>query len=92
MPAVAQRDRERKPDIAEPDDADPRMVAEFWCDVLGYEIAGALWFDGISEGLPPAEACPLCDLQPNACSGILTHGTTLTIAPRPTAPASSIVT
>ena len=48
-----------------------------------------LWFDGITQGLPPAEACPLCDLRPNACAGLLTHGVTLTITPRPTAPALS---
>ncbi|MER6078266.1 hypothetical protein [Streptomyces sp. NPDC001833] len=56
---------------------------------MGLTGRHALWFDGITEGLPPAEGCPLCDLQPNACTGILTHGTTLTIAPRPTAPALS---
>ncbi|MGW7378219.1 hypothetical protein [Streptomyces sp. NPDC054794] len=56
---------------------------------LGLTGRHALWFDGITQGLPPAEECPLCDLQPNACSGILTDGTTLTIAPRPTAPALS---
>ncbi|UXY31442.1 hypothetical protein [Streptomyces sp. HUAS TT20] len=56
---------------------------------LGLTGRHALWFDGITQGLPPAEDCPLCDLQPNACTGILTHGTTLTIAPRPTAPALS---
>ncbi|WP_369230140.1 hypothetical protein AB5J56_04180 [Streptomyces sp. R21] len=56
---------------------------------LGLTGRHALWFDGITEGLPPAEDCPLCDLQPNACTGILTHGTTLTFAPRPTAPALS---
>ncbi|MCX4885777.1 hypothetical protein [Streptomyces sp. NBC_00847] len=56
---------------------------------MGLTGRHALWFDGITEGLPPAEGCPLCDLQPNACTGILTHGTTLTIAPRPTAAALS---
>ena len=56
---------------------------------MGLTGRHALWFDGITQGLPPAEACPLCDLQPNPCTGILTHGTTLTIAPRPTAPALS---
>jgi hypothetical protein len=56
---------------------------------MGLTGRHALWFDGITQGLPPAEACPLCDLQPNACAGILTHGTTLTITPRPTAPALS---
>ncbi|MEU6683370.1 hypothetical protein [Streptomyces sp. NPDC046832] len=54
---------------------------------LGLTGRHALWFDGITPGLPPAEGCTLCDLQPDACTGILTHGTTLTIAPRPTAPA-----
>ncbi|MCD9874470.1 hypothetical protein LJ657_12415 [Streptomyces sp. NR30] len=53
---------------------------------MGLTGRHALWFDGITDGLPPTEACPLCDLQPNPCTGILTHGTTLTIAPRPTAP------
>ncbi|WP_150134987.1 hypothetical protein [Streptomyces hyaluromycini] len=56
---------------------------------MGLTGRHALWFDGITEGLPPAEDCPLCDLQPNPCTGILTHGTTLTIGPRPTAPALS---
>lgn len=56
---------------------------------MGLTGRHALWFDGITQGLPPAEECPLCDLQPNACTGILTHGTTLTISPRATAPALS---
>jgi hypothetical protein len=56
---------------------------------MGLTGRHALWFDGITQGLPPAEECPLCDLQPNPCTGILTHGTTLTIAPRPTTPALS---
>ena len=56
---------------------------------MGLTGRHALWFDGITEGLPPAEDCPLCDLQPDPCTGILTHGTTLTIGPRPTAPALS---
>ncbi|MFF5313644.1 hypothetical protein [Streptomyces massasporeus] len=53
---------------------------------MGLTGRHALWFDGITQGLPPAEECPLCDLQPNACTGILTHGTTLTLTKRPTAP------
>ncbi|MGW3098339.1 hypothetical protein ACWDCC_33425 [Streptomyces sp. NPDC001102] len=56
---------------------------------MGLTGRHALWFDGITQGLPPAESCPLCDLQPNSCSGILTHGTTLTVAPRPTVAALS---
>ncbi|MFD8717374.1 hypothetical protein ACFV2H_04900 [Streptomyces sp. NPDC059629] len=56
---------------------------------MGLTGRHALWFDGITEGLPPAEDCPLCDLQPNPCTGVLTHGTTLTFGPRPTAPALS---
>ncbi|MEV6942625.1 hypothetical protein AB0N07_11605 [Streptomyces sp. NPDC051172] len=56
---------------------------------MGLTGRHALWFDGITQGLPPAEDCPLCDLQPNPCTGILTDGTTLTLAPRPTAPALS---
>nr|WP_079083289.1 hypothetical protein [Streptomyces antibioticus] len=56
---------------------------------MGLTGRHALWFDGITEGLPPAEACPLCDLQPNPCTGILTDGTELTIAPRATVPALS---
>ncbi|MEV5954002.1 hypothetical protein AB0M11_09560 [Streptomyces sp. NPDC051987] len=56
---------------------------------MGLTGRHALWFDGITEGLPPAEDCPLCDLRPDPCAGILTHGTTLTIGPRPTAPALS---
>ncbi|MGW7256703.1 hypothetical protein [Streptomyces sp. NPDC054834] len=59
---------------------------------MGLTGRHALWFDGITQGLPPAEACPLCDLQPDACTGILTHGTTLAISPRPTAPALSTLT
>ncbi|MFH0519442.1 hypothetical protein ACHBTE_20000 [Streptomyces sp. M41] len=56
---------------------------------LGLTGRHGLWFDGIVQGLPPAEDCSLCDLQPNACTGILTDGTTLTLSPRPTAPALS---
>ncbi|MFF7043831.1 hypothetical protein ACIP4T_09160 [Streptomyces massasporeus] len=56
---------------------------------MGLTGRHALWFDGITQGLPPAEECPLCDLQPNACTGILTHGTTLTLSKRPTAPVLS---
>ena len=56
---------------------------------MGLTGRHALWFDGITEGLPPAHGCALCDLQPNACTGILTEGTTLTISPRPTVPALS---
>ena len=56
---------------------------------MGLTGRHALWFDGITQGLPPAEDCPLCDLQPNPCTGILTDGTTLTIAPRATVPALS---
>ncbi|WP_369211435.1 hypothetical protein [Streptomyces flavofungini] len=54
---------------------------------LGLTGRHALWFDGITQDLPPAEDCPLCGLQPDACTGILTHGVALTIAARPTAPA-----
>ncbi|MGI5460507.1 hypothetical protein ACQEWB_46535 [Streptomyces sp. CA-249302] len=56
---------------------------------MGLTGRHALWFDGITDGLPPADGCPLCDLQPDPCSGILTGGTTLTIAPRATVPALS---
>ncbi|MFF5493886.1 hypothetical protein [Streptomyces aquilus] len=56
---------------------------------MGLTGRHALWFDGITQGLPPADACPLCDLQPNPCTGILTDGTTLTVAPRATVPALS---
>ncbi|MFJ4277537.1 hypothetical protein [Streptomyces massasporeus] len=56
---------------------------------MGLTGRHALWFDGITQGLPPTEECPLCDLQPNACTGILTHGTTLTFTERPTVPALS---
>ncbi|MFE0675620.1 hypothetical protein [Streptomyces sp. NPDC058867] len=56
---------------------------------MGLTGRHALWFDGITRGLPSAEECPLCDLQPNACTGILTDGTTLTLAERPAAPALS---
>ena len=56
---------------------------------MGLTGRHALWFDGITDGLPSAEDCPLCDLQPNPCTGILTHGATLAFGPRPTAPALS---
>ncbi|MEU2337717.1 hypothetical protein ABZ770_20785 [Streptomyces sp. NPDC006654] len=56
---------------------------------MGLTGRHALWFDGITQGLPPADGCPLCDLQPDSCSGLLTHGTTLTVSPRPTVPALS---
>ncbi len=56
---------------------------------MGLTGRHALWFDGITQGLPAADGCPLCDLQPNSCAGILTDGTTLTMSPRPTAPALS---
>ncbi|MEU6372414.1 hypothetical protein [Streptomyces sp. NPDC046909] len=56
---------------------------------MGLTGRHALWFDGITQGLPPTDDCPLCDLQPNSCSGILTDGTTLTLAQRPTVPALS---
>ncbi|NUS76505.1 MAG: hypothetical protein HOV70_09930, partial [Streptomyces sp.] len=59
---------------------------------MGLTGRHALWFDGITQGLPEAEACPLCDLQPNPCTGILTEGTTLTVAPRATVPALSVRT
>ncbi|MER6676624.1 hypothetical protein [Streptomyces sp. NPDC000983] len=52
---------------------------------MGLTGRHALWFDGITQGLPPAEECALCDLQPGAHTGILTHGATLTFAERPTA-------
>ncbi|SBT92515.1 hypothetical protein GA0115233_104632 [Streptomyces sp. DI166] len=56
---------------------------------MGLTGRHALWFDGITQGLPSAQGCALCDLQPNACSGILTHGTTLTLSPRRSAPSLS---
>ncbi|WP_317454006.1 hypothetical protein [Streptomyces sp. TRM68416] len=56
---------------------------------MGLTGRHALWFDGITQGLPPAEDCVLCDLQPNACTGLLTDGTTLTVAARATVPALS---
>ncbi|MBO8187117.1 hypothetical protein JW592_16835 [Streptomyces sp. DW4-2] len=37
----------------------------------------ALWFDGITSGLPPLEGCLLCGIEPNACAGLLTAGVTL---------------
>ncbi|MFG2958113.1 hypothetical protein ACGF5O_30910 [Streptomyces sp. NPDC048291] len=54
---------------------------------MGLTGRHALWFDGITRGLPPAEGCALCDLQPNPCTGILSDGTTLAVGPRPTVPA-----
>ncbi len=34
----------------------------------------ALWFDGITDGLPAREDCLLCGIEPNACTGLLTEG------------------
>ncbi|MGP3985895.1 hypothetical protein [Streptomyces sp. 3N207] len=44
----------------------------------------ALWFDGITNGLPPRDGCPLCGIEPNACTGLLTDGVTLRIGCTPT--------
>ncbi|MCH0542274.1 hypothetical protein I3F58_22515 [Streptomyces sp. MUM 203J] len=51
---------------------------------MGLTGRHALWFDGITPGLPPAEDCPLCGIQPSACAGLLSGGVTLRTGPRPT--------
>lgn len=40
------------------------------------------WFDGIIDGFPTAEDCPLCGIEPNACAGLLSGGVTLHIGPQ----------
>ncbi|MGI5347938.1 hypothetical protein ACQEU8_07035 [Streptomyces sp. CA-250714] len=44
----------------------------------------ALWFDGITNGLPPMDDCPLCGIEPNACTGLLTDGVVLRTGHTPT--------
>jgi hypothetical protein len=48
---------------------------------MGLNGRHPLWFDGIAPSLPPADECPLCDLQSNACTTLLLSGTNLTLAP-----------
>ncbi|WP_245225234.1 hypothetical protein [Streptomyces smyrnaeus] len=43
----------------------------------------ALWFDGITNGLPPVDGCPLCGIEPNACTGLLTDGVALRVGGTP---------
>jgi hypothetical protein len=50
---------------------------------LGLTGRHALWFDGITDGLPPAGDCPLCGIQPEACAGLLFGGVTLRTGPQP---------
>ncbi|KAB2347055.1 hypothetical protein F8566_22190 [Actinomadura rudentiformis] len=42
----------------------------------------ALWFDGIIDELPPLEDCPLCGIEPNSCTGLLSGGITLKSGPQ----------
>jgi hypothetical protein len=42
----------------------------------------ALWFDGITDELRPVRNCPLCGIEPNACTGLLSGGITLKFGPR----------
>ncbi|MFI2352387.1 hypothetical protein ACH492_36425 [Streptomyces sp. NPDC019443] len=51
---------------------------------MGLTGRHALWYDGITNGLPPIEDCPLCGIQPNACVGLVSGGVTLRTGPRPT--------
>lgn len=51
---------------------------------MGLTGRHALWFDGITNGFPAAEHCPLCGIQPNPCTGLLSDGVTLHIGPQPT--------
>lgn len=51
---------------------------------MGLTGRHALWFDGITDGLPRAEDCPLCGIEPNACAGLVSGGVTLRTGPRPT--------
>ena len=44
----------------------------------------ALWFDGITNGLPPEDGCLLCGIEPDACAGLLTDGVALRTGPTPT--------
>ncbi|MFI5806363.1 hypothetical protein [Streptomyces sp. NPDC051561] len=50
---------------------------------MGLNGRHALWFDGITGGLPPVEGCAVCRLQPNPCTGLLTSGITLRTSERP---------
>ncbi|MFI7241474.1 hypothetical protein [Streptomyces qinglanensis] len=43
----------------------------------------ALWFDGITDGLPAREDCLLCGIEPNACTGLLTGGVALEVGATP---------
>lgn len=49
---------------------------------MGLTGRHALWFDGITDGVPAAEDCSLCGIQPNACAGLLSDGVTLHIGPQ----------
>ncbi|WP_405806291.1 hypothetical protein [Streptomyces sp. NBC_01187] len=44
----------------------------------------ALWFDGITNSLPPGDDCLLCGIEPNACTGLLTDGVALRTGHTPT--------
>lgn len=50
---------------------------------LGLTGRHALWFDGVIDGVPPAADCPLCEIRPNACTGLMAAGVTLHTGPRP---------
>jgi hypothetical protein len=49
---------------------------------LGLTGRHALWFDGITDGLPAALDCPLCGIEPNSCTGLLSGEVDLRIGPR----------
>lgn len=49
---------------------------------LGLAGRHALWFDGITAGLPPTHDCPLCGIEPNPGTGLLSGEVDLRIGPR----------
>jgi hypothetical protein len=51
---------------------------------LGIAGRHALWFDGITEGLAPVHDCPLCGIEPNSCTGLLSGEVDLRVGPRRT--------
>ncbi len=51
---------------------------------LGLTGRHGLWFEGAtSEPMVTADDCPLCDIYPNHCAGLVFTGITLTIEPQP---------
>jgi hypothetical protein len=51
---------------------------------LGLAGRHALWFDGITNGLPPTRDCPLCGIEPNSCAGLLAGEVNVHIGPQRT--------